>query len=690
MKAPLPDNEVTRIEKLYACNILDTDPESGYDEIAFLASHICHTPVALVSLVDTNRQWFKAKVGLAICETSRDIAFCAHTILKTDVLIIPDATKDGRFSDNPLVKEDPKIRFYAGAPLITSEGYVLGTLCVIDYVPRQLAKTQITALQALSRQVVVQLELQLSLQALKKEIQEREQAKASEFQLRNLNQQLEHLVQERTAELQTAKDHLEIRIQERTAELTDSLHRLQHVQKELISREKKLIYNASHDGLTGLPNRTYFLASLHQAIHKSQRISAYQYAVIYIDLDSFKSINDSLGRDIGDKFIQHIVVYLKALLSSNDSLARLEGDEFVILLDGIQDLSQAIAFCERIQAQLKLPIRVDHHELLLGASIGITLNESNQSSPEAVLRDANIAMYQAKRSGKRCYSVFSAAMQTQAQKRLMLERDLHHAILRHELCLHYQPILSMTTQTLIGFEALVRWEHPQQGLLYPGEFIQIAEETGLIHSLGRWVIQEACEQMQRWKQQFPDIFASDKLTMSVNLSAIQLRHPDLIKNIKAILIATGVSRDVLKLELTESCILEKFSQITNTINALQNLGIQLCIDDFGTGYSSLSRLHEIPINTLKIDRSFIKNIEITSGKEAIFRTIVLLAHTLGMDVVAEGIETSAQMQTLQSIGCEYGQGYFWYKPLGATQIDTLFSQKQAIASPDKQFGLPTP
>ncbi|MEO1295796.1 MAG: EAL domain-containing protein [Cyanobacteria bacterium J06636_16] len=672
MKAPFPSNEVARIKKLYGCSILNTAPQEEYDSIASLASYICDTPIALVSLVDSDRQWFKSRVGLQICETSRDVAFCAYTILDSEILIVPDATKDERFAQNPLVKENPKIRFYAGAPLVTSDEYVLGTLCVIDYHPRTLNQKQIEALKALSRQVVTQLELKLSLQKLYKETQERKEAEATEFQLRNLNQQLEDLVRKRTTELESAKNDLEVRIQERTVELRHSLQQLKQVQEELIIREKKLRYNATHDRLTGLPNRAYFLNRLSQSIQKSQRVSDYQYAVLFIDLDAFKSINDSLGHDIGDKFLQHVVTHLKALISPLDCLARLGGDEFVVLLSGIEELSQAITICERIQAQLRLPLKVKHHELFLGASIGLTLNESGHQNPEDILREADIAMYQAKRSGKRCYAVFNQVMQIQAKERLTLESDLHHALSRQELRLHYQPILSMANQTLVGFEALVRWNHPKRGLLYPEKFIQIAEETGLIHSIGRWIIQEACEQIQRWQRQFPDVFKAYDLKINVNISAVQLRHPDLVKHLRRVLEETQIPTKILKLELTESSILESFVQTKTTVQELQSLGVQLCIDDFGTGYSSLSRLHQIPINTLKIDRSFVKNIETTSGKEAIFRTIVLLAHNLGMDVVAEGIETPAQREMLLSIGCEYGQGYFWSKPVGASEIARLF------------------
>ncbi|NJL45212.1 MAG: bifunctional diguanylate cyclase/phosphodiesterase [Leptolyngbyaceae cyanobacterium SM2_3_12] len=410
--------------------------------------------------------------------------------------------------------------------------------------------------------------------------------------------------------------------------------------------------------------------------------TGHQYAVLFIDLDSFKAINDSLGHNVGDQFLQHVAIDLAALLQANDLLARLGGDEFAIILDDLQNVSQAIDICERIQAQLSLPLRINHYELVLGASIGITLNKNRQTDPEAVLRDADIAMYAAKRAGKRCYAIFNAEMQTQASERLTLEADLYHALSRKEFCLHYQPIFSMVDQTLVGLEALVRWNHPRRGLLFSGDFIQIAEETGLIHDLGLWVFKAACEQIQVWLKQFPELFSSNPLLMHVNLSAIQLNRPDLIEKIKAILATAQLPAGILKLELTESSILEDMSQTQYILNELTELGIQLCIDDFGTGYSALSRLHQMPISTLKIDRSFTSNMGNDSGVEELIQTIIMLAQNLGMTTVAEGIETSAQGETLLAMGCEYGQGYFWSKPVDADTIaDRFLGQPSLLPAP---------
>ncbi|MEM6518206.1 MAG: EAL domain-containing protein [Cyanobacteria bacterium P01_C01_bin.70] len=672
MHASLSDNELSRIAKLHEYRILDTLPEENYDEIADLAAYICETPVALISLIDTNRQWFKAKVGLKTCGTPRDVAFCAHALTQKEILLVSDAQTDARFAQNPLVTGEPYIRFYAGAPLITPDDYALGTLCVIDYQPRTLSAKQINALQVLSRQVITQLELRANLTKLQTEIKERQQAEASQLHLSSLNKQLESLVQARTEALQAAKQELEHRVEKRTAELFNSLQQLRTTQEKLRARESQLIHDAMHDSLTGLPNRTHFLKRLEQVMQASRQTPQACYAVLFIDLDSFKAINDSLGHEIGDRVLQHLANRLKTFIDADDFLARLGGDEFAVLLNGIHSAAKAKTVSRQLQSQLNRPLEVGQHEFVVSASIGLAFNVDNHGRPEQILREADIAMYQAKRSGKRCCVIFNTQMQQQAAQRLQLESDLHQALQRQEFCLQYQPILDLKTQELAGLEALIRWQHPQQGLLNPGHFIQVAEEIGLIHAIGCWVIRAVCGQMQHWQTDFPDFFTTRNLVMHVNVSPLQLRYGDFIRQIEKVLAVTEIAPENLKLEITESCIVEDFFKTTDALKKLKQLGFQLCIDDFGTGYSALSRLHQMPIDTLKIDRAFISNLETDVSIKKIVKTILVLAHGLHMNVVAEGIETPSQMKTLQSLGCEYGQGFLWSKPIDAHAITAYF------------------
>jgi diguanylate cyclase (GGDEF)-like protein len=382
------------------------------------------------------------------------------------------------------------------------------------------------------------------------------------------------------------------------------------------------------------------------------------YAVLFIDLDGFKVINDSLGHLIGDELLKIVAFRLQACLRSRDKIARFGGDEFAILLENLGSKEEVVRVAERIQERLRIPFKLNNEKVFTGASIGITFSTIGYQRPEDLLRDADVAMYQAKAQGKACYAVFDPVMQIAACARLQLENELRRAIEKQEFCLHYQPIISLSTGRLIGFEALLRWQHPYHGYIFPTKFIPLAEETGLIDPIGWWVFREACRQLRSWKQQFPQ---AASLSMNINLSAHQLKQAGLVEKIEQILLAYEIQGCDLKLEITESCFLETVASETAIVQKLKALGIGLCIDDFGTGYSSLSRLHEFPIDTLKIDRSFISHAELS--RMAIVQTIVTLAHGLGMNVVAEGIETTEQLHKLQLLGCELGQGYLFSKPI---------------------------
>ncbi|HVG33655.1 MAG TPA: EAL domain-containing protein [Pyrinomonadaceae bacterium] len=434
--------------------------------------------------------------------------------------------------------------------------------------------------------------------------------------------------------------------------------------------EAQLLHDAFHDVLTGLPNRALFMDRLSQAVERVKRHPDCSFGVIFLDLDRFKVINDSLGHMVGDRLLVEISHRLEGCVRAGDTLARLGGDEFTIILDGVEDEADATAMADRIQDQLHRPFNLNNHEVQISASIGIALSTLNYEKPEDILRDANIAMHRAKSAGKARYQVFDATMHFHALELLRLETDLRRTAEREEYCVHYQPLVSLETGQLTGFEALVRWQHPERGFIYPEEFIPVAEETGLIITLDRWVLREACRQVRAWQQQFPE---QQSLTVSVNFSARQFSQPDLVEHVQQVLSETGLDAGCLKLEITESVFMSSTESVTRMLAQLKAVGIEIYLDDFGTGYSSLSYLHRFPINVLKIDRSFVSRIGPEGENAEIARAIVTMAHSLGMKVVAEGIETESQFTELKSLSCEYGQGNLISLPIEALKAEKLLN-----------------
>jgi diguanylate cyclase (GGDEF)-like protein/PAS domain S-box-containing protein len=438
--------------------------------------------------------------------------------------------------------------------------------------------------------------------------------------------------------------------------------------------EERLLYEALYDTLTGLPNRVLMMERLRQAAQAAPHRAHPLFATLFIDLDRFKMINDSLGHSVGDRLLIDIGKRFSSCLRPNDTLARLGGDEFVILLENLNSRESVTRVADRIQHALAVPFNVEGHEVFTAASIGIALSTTGYAHPEDLLRDADIAMYRAKAQGRARYEIFHPKMHTRAVTLLQLETDLRRALERQELQLYYQPIISLRTRQAIGFEALIRWQHPIRGTVSPGEFIPIAEETGLIISIGDWVLREACRQMQIWRQMFPNRLP---LVINVNVSGKQF-SPRLIEQVSQILQDTELDPHQLKLEITETLLMENAEYAVVNLTQLQKLGIQLAIDDFGTGYSSLSYLHRLPIDTLKVDRSFISRLDIDGEQLAIVRTIIMLAWNLGMDVVAEGVETSKQLSQLYALHCEYAQGYFFSKPLDAKTAEQFIRSEHLV------------
>jgi diguanylate cyclase (GGDEF)-like protein len=435
---------------------------------------------------------------------------------------------------------------------------------------------------------------------------------------------------------------------------------------------------AFHDSLTELPNRALFIVRLRLAIDRTKQSEDYFYAVLFMDLDRFKNINDSLGHTYGDQLLIAIARRLETCLREEDTLARFGGDEFAVLLNGISHPGEATLVAERIQHELMIPFDLSRQEAFTTASIGIALSIASYEQPEDILRDADTAMYQAKDGGKARHVVFDELMHASAIHRLQLETDLRRAVERDEFFILYQPIVELDNFNLRGFEALVRWRHPEQGIISPIDFIPIAEETGLIIDIGSRVLREACRQMHEWQEEFP---TDPTLFISVNLSGKQLAQDSLINEVESILKETGVHPHSLKLEITETVVMENTRATVDMLKQLRGLGVQLSIDDFGTGYCSLSYLHRFPIDTLKIDRSFVSRMTENDENTAIVRTIILLAHTLKLDVVAEGVETSEELALLRKLACENGQGYYFSRPIDAEAAKELIADNQAHTMP---------
>jgi len=436
--------------------------------------------------------------------------------------------------------------------------------------------------------------------------------------------------------------------------------------------EQRLIHNVFHDALTGLPNRALFMDRLRLAIERSRRRKDQVFALLFLDLDGFKGINDSMGHIIGDQLLIEVSRRLSACLRTTDTIARLAGDEFTILLEDLSDEREALQIVERLQKELQRPCKLGTRDILVTASIGITTSNVGYERAEDMLRDADMAMYRAKSSGKACYQVFDKERYGPQLDVANLGRDLEKAVERQELLLNYQPIVSLETGTLYGFEALVRWRHPQLGLILPADFIPIAEQTGSIINIGNWVLREACVQLKRWQERFP---LHSSLAVTVNLSSKQFMHRDLVDQVIGTLQDTRLNPRSLKLEITESVVMENIGTATILLQQLRALGIELAVDDFGTGYSSLSYLHRLPLNSLKIDKSFVKGMVDKRDHAEIVKTILTLARSLGIRVVAEGVETLEQLVELRRLKCDAGQGFLFSKPVDVKTVDALLAVK---------------
>ena len=476
------------------------------------------------------------------------------------------------------------------------------------------------------------------------------------------------------AKISELNQDLELRVHQRTAELNTAVEKLRQEINERQRIQQQLVHDALHDSLTGLPNRALLIQRIEFVISHAKRSPGYRYGLLFIDLDRFKVVNDSLGHFTGDQLLIAVSKLLQECVRENDIVARLGGDEFVILLDGVKQLRDATIICDRIQQQLRSPFRLKNQGIFTSASIGVVFGSTEYDNASDLMRDADIAMYRAKDNGKGCYAIFDQLMYDETLKLVELENNLRLAVERQEFVMHYQPIISLNNDLLVGFEALIRWQHPQKGFISPHEFIPMAEDTGLILDIGEWLLQEACRQLQTWRQQFDFTPGISSLKMSINLASRQLQEPNFTNKLDRILLETGLEGDSLRLEITEGVLIEPEGDIQETLKQIKNRNIKLSIDDFGTGYSSLNYLRRFPIDNLKIDRSFIEQMNYDSENFEIVRLIIGLAKTLGMDTISEGVETSSQLNQLKALGCEFAQGYLFSKPLSPKDVESMLGQ----------------
>lgn len=717
-------DEERRLATLGRYGVLDTPPEQAFDDLTRLAAQVLGAPIALVSLIDRDRQWFKSRVGVEVCSTPRDWAFCHHAIQQPEVMVVEDARLDPRFASNPLVTGDLGIRFYAGAPLVADDGSPLGTLCIIDRLPRRFDAAACETLALLARQVMAQLTLHRQsrhLESLLHDLQGRTQLLnqlshrvpgviyqyqrfpdgsscfpyASErmwdmFEVhpedtlldsagviaRVHPQDLEGVL----ASIESSYNGLlpwrhEFRVvlpqqgtkwrfgdavPERLADgsvlwhgfITDITERRLHQE-----RTHRLAY---YDPLTGLPNRRLLIDRLERELAHLRRCGRLG-ALLFIDLDNFKQINDARGHAVGDDLLRQVAQRLTSVLRQDDTVARLGGDEFVVQVSNL-DLDvevaarQARLVAEKVRSVLEARYEVAGFPYSSTGSIGLTLfPRGDATTVDDLLREADTAMYRAKSGGRNRIEFFEATMQSEVEERLAMEQDLQLAMAGEQFDVHVQPQVDAQGR-IVGGELLMRWQHPQRGNVPPNIFIPLAEESALILQLGQMVLQRACEALARLQQ------AGRSWTLSVNVSPRQFRSPDFVECVSHVLKETGADARGLILEVTEGLLIENWQDTVSRMSELVALGLRFSIDDFGTGYSSLAYLKKLPLYELKIDRTFVRDTPGDPNDTAIVEAILSVSQHLGLRVVAEGVETEEQAAFLKTHGCHCLQGYLYARP----------------------------
>ena len=602
-----------RLEALHDFRILDTPAEAMFDDLTRLAAHICDAPIALLSFLDDKRQWNKSNVGWNIGEIALADSLCAHAITQNDLMIVPDLLADERFAKNRYVTGMPRLRFYAGLPLTAEGGLVLGVLCVLDENARSLSPRQLSAFRMIGNQAMALLEQRRHIRHLSGEVTLR----------------------------------------------SDS--------------EERARRQARCDVLTGLPNRTLFLERVESALTEGAATRATKgekahggVALLFVDLDRFKRINDTLGHAAGDVMLREVAARFTGALRPEDTLARMGGDEFTVLLPDLPTSNYAAIVSQMLVRTLVRPVSIQGQECTVGASIGIAVSPRDGEDAATLLKHADIAMYQAKAKGG--YQAYSPQMNADSYQKLIEEGELRRAIERNELSLHYQPLVEMQTGRVVSVEALCRWRHPERGPIPPAHFIQVAEQADMIVELGDWVLRRACSDAVAWRAD-----GNTALRVSVNLSARHIMSGTVLQTVQNLFREYELSGDMLDIEITETALCTTGDTTPQTLQALRSLGVRLSVDDFGTGYSSLAYLRRFPVDILKIDRAFIAGLDKNTPDEALVRASVEMAHALGLVVVAEGVETESQRDCLRALGCDYAQGFLFSRPVTPEVLKPLLA-----------------
>ncbi|MEL4885773.1 EAL domain-containing protein [Pectobacterium betavasculorum] len=718
-RAPISKDENKRLAALREYGIKNVLFDPSLSNLISLAANIFSAPIVLVSLVEAERQLFAASVGVPFCETSRDVSFCAHTILKKKIMVVPDALKDARFKNNPLVVGIPYIRFYAGIPLITPSGHAIGTLCVIDLKPRAtFTKRDEHNMQDLASLVMDKLEMR-RLELARKASQIRFENiantspdtilcvnekgmitfwnSAAENMLgygdediigRNINTivpdafivQLNHLVTDRDSLMKGVT--LELNVQAKSGSLVpvelsvsmwEDNDNISYgaILRDITERrrnEERLFLLAHMDPLTGLANRTLLTSNLETALKNEPAV-----CIMMVDLDGFKDVNDSLGHSSGDDILVYVAKKIKATVRSGDVVARMGGDEFALLFPSLNDKRVAGKIAEQIIHEISQAMIIDDHQINISASIGAVLYPDYGLTVQDLLTSADLALYQAKSEGRNCYRFFTRELLEVFQAKHAFQLEFVRAYEQHEFEMFYQPQVKLATNEIVGAEALLRWRHPERGLLGPAAFLTALENGPWAERVGDWIVETACKQAAEWCQ------TSDRyFRISINLFSAQFRTGMLGQKIMDTLAQTGLEPSSLELEITENIILRYDENMLQPLKTLREAGIGIAFDDYGTGYASLSMLKNYPVTRLKIDQTFVRTMCESPPDAAIVRAILYLGKSFGLGVIAEGVETLEQSERLRSKGCEEAQGYLFGHPMPAEEFTQLLKLNKPI------------
>lgn len=618
--------ETQRLRALQAAHLLDAGPDAGLDALTRLACRLLDSPAALVSLVDVDRQWFKSACGTSLTGIPRELSFCTHAVQGQDLFLVGDAHADTRFRDNPLVQGPPHVRAYAGAPLRSLEGHTLGTLCVVDRRPREWTAAEQQTLRDLAR------------------------CAEAQIHVRELSASSRRLISAAPA-----------------GPSEDEVHRL----SRLLDRDR----------LTGLPSRLRLMDGLARHIEAAAVASgdgSARAVLACFDIDRFHALNEAMGHGAGDAVLMDVAARLSEGLRASDVLCRLGSDQFAVLFDRAEDRAWVPGRLQELMERLAQPRLITGQEVSLSCSVGWVSVPGGETAADAVLARALVATRRAKELGGHLAVCGDSAPSNAelARREAALDTQIRLALQRQEFVLHYQPKVDLDEGRVTGVEALVRWHHPSLGMVPPSEFIPIAERSGLIVPLGDWVLREACAQLRAWSDQ-----GLRGLSVAVNLSARQFLHHDIVRSVRAALLELPAD-GVLELELTESLPMREPGRCEALMRELKSLGVELSLDDFGTGYSSLSYLNRLPIDKLKIDRSFVMALGRSDDSSAIVEMIIAIARRLRMGVIAEGVETREQQRRLSALGCDKLQGFLFGRPMLPQALEPLLRAPVLSCDPE--------